>query len=218
MLQRIVRGVLVLAVLGAALPAPAQDTIALYADFGEEGELARTLITKQGEPFDVVVVTKTDHDSRYIEFWMTELANLYSGVFKYTTSRIGGQTIDYGDGDEGIHAFMYPFCAAAGTQEVLRVRYYDVSGSLPENVVMSVGPTYPDPDRPYVPHFPGQTGYTDCAGVDHVLTPEPWDPETGIDPGRIGGVESTAGILVLNPDGLSVPNQNGSVGVLKARY
>lgn len=216
MLQRIARGVLALAVLGIALPAAAQDTIALYADFGDGGELSRALITKEGEPFDVVVVTRTDHDSGYIEFQMTELPQLYPGVFKYTTTRIGGGTVDFGDQDQGIHAFGYPECARAGTQEVLRVRYSDVSGSLPSNVVLTVGPTFADGN--YHPHFPGELGYVDCSHVDHGLTPEPWDAETGMDPGLIAGVESTDGILVLNPDGLSVPNEDASVGALKGRY
>ena len=148
---------------------------------------------------------------------MTELQNLYAGVFKYTTTRFGGATVSYGNEDVGEQAFGYGACANAGENEILRIRYHDVNGSLPENVVISVFD--PGPDNSYFEMSDGEMLYVDCSPGDyHQLTAEPWDDSSGIDPTRIEGVTSTDGILVLNPQGLSVSSEFSSLSTLKSRF
>lgn len=214
MLSKVVPFLLILAMMSGA--AWAQDTIGLYADFGDGDGLARALVPKVGEPFDVVVVMKADSGSEYIEFVMTELAPFYSGVFKYSTTRINGVTVDLGNDNFGGHAFGFGSCVDSGEHEVLRVRYFDVDGSLEPNVVLSLRPF--EAADGVAAHFEGTMGYSDCAGRDVALAPEPWDGESGFDPTRIAGLESTDGILVLNPDGLTVAAGPQTIGLLKGRF
>ena len=202
----------------ASGPVAAQDTLALYADFGEEddGALSRALITKPGVPFDVVAVAKTNAGISYVEFSMTELSMIYPGVFKYTTLHLGTDVPNFGDPDLGEYAFGSELCSEAGQVEVVRVRYHDVNGSLPENVVLSLRNMESRGDlRLY--HFDGSMGYVDCANTNHVLTPEEWDDDS-MDPTRIDRVTNTDGILVINPAGLSVRARESSVSVLKGRF
>lgn len=208
--------VLAVAVAGVARPAAAEDTIALYADFGAGTGSSRAVILKPGEPFDIVAVTNTSSTGRHIEFGMTELSTVYSGVFKVSTTRYGGSTVALGNEDLGEQVFALYGCMPAGTNEVVRIRYHDVNGSLPDNVVLSLNGL--QPRDLFAPHFPGEMGYIDCTEVDHLLAPAPWDESTGMDPSRIDGVSSTDGILVLNPNGLSVPTRDGTMSTLKARY
>jgi hypothetical protein len=217
MIRATLRVLVLAAVLGAATTASAQDTIAIYADFGEGEELSRSLITKTGEPFDVVVVAKTSSPMDYVEFSMSEIALEYPGVFKHTWSVIGGQTVTLGDHDLGEYSFGTPGCPEPGEHELIRIRYYDVNGSLPDNVVLSLrGMDYRDN---YWFRFPDEMGYTDCGypSQEHVLAPEAWQDDS-MDPQRIEGVTSTDGILVLNPVGLSVDAASASIGVLKSRF
>ena len=217
MLKTIAAGILTLVIAFGAVPATAQDTIGVYADFGDGGELSRSLITKVGEPFDIVVVTKTNYSGDLIQFEMTELQNLYAGVFKYTTTRFGGATASFGDEDIGEQVFGYGACAGAGENEILRIRYHDVNGSLPENVVVSVFD--PGPDNSYFEMLNGVMMYSDCYTVAYrQLVAEPWDESSGMDPTLIEGVTSTDGILVLNPQGLSVSSEFSSLSTLKSRF
>lgn len=203
----------------ASGPVAAQDTLALYADFGEEddGALSRALITKPGVPFDVVAVAKTDAGLTYIEFSMTELSMLYPGVFKYTTLLLGTDRPNFGDADLGEYAFGSGIhCTPGGEVELMRVRYHDVSGSLPENVVLELRNMESRGDlRLYA--FDGSMGYVDCANTNHILTPEEWDDDA-MDPTRIDGVVDADGILVINPAGLTVRSTESTVSTLKSRF
>ena len=197
-------------------PAQAQDTIGLYADFGDAGELSRSIITKPGTPFDVVVVTKADRGSSAIEFIMTELVWIYPGVFKVSTAKVNDTKLDIGDNDVGEYVIAYATCVNSGTTEVARVRYHDVSQSIGPNVVLSLRGLGPGDSWPST--FDGDMGYVDCDYSKFVLTPEPWDDSSNVDPTRIAGLESTDGILVLNPEGLSVPAAVKSMGTLKSQF
>lgn len=223
MFKKLLAAALVLAVIAGTSQAEAQDTIGLYADFGEGGELSRSLITKPGTPFDVVVVTKTDFGSNFSQFVMTALPMLYPGVFKFWTTRVTGSTLDFGNQDVGEHSVTYMSCLQAGTAEVVRIRYADLSGTLGPNVVLSLRGV--GPGDSILPAFGGEMGYVDCARTagdqttgNHVLTPEPWDSSSNVDPTRISGVQSTNGILVLNPAGDAVPTASDSIGLLKSRF
>jgi hypothetical protein len=217
MFKKLSSVLLVLVGIGCVIaPAQAQDTIGLYADFGEGGELSRSIIVKPGTPFDVVVVTSTDHESSAIEFIMTELVWIYSGVFKVSTTKVNDTLMDLGDNDVGEYLVAYGGCVDAGTTEIVRVRYANVRQPIGPNVVLSLRGFGPGDNWPS--SFGGQIGYADCDMSKFVLTPEPWDDSSNVDPTRISGLESTDGILVLNPEGLSVPAAARSMGTLKSQF
>lgn len=216
-MMRKMTGVLAVIVAGALVGTPvlAQDTIGIYADFGEGLESAG--ITKPGTPFEIVVVASPSQDHAAMEFVMTELMHLYAGVFKYTTSKINDTSLDLGDNQVGEYLMAYG-CMPAGESEMVRVRYYDVTGEIGENVVLALSGFGPDASK--ASSFDGGIGYAGCVGNLELydLVAEPWDAASEFDPSRIPGVESTDGILVLNPAGLSVPVADASVGTIKSRY
>lgn len=194
--------------------AQAQDTIGIYADFGEG--LAPSVITKPGTPFDVVIVTTTDKPSCASEFVMTELIHLYAGVFKLQTDKINNTPLDLGDNQMGEYLLAYMGCVEEGAQEVIRIRYYDVDGELGNNVVLQLRGLQPGDTMPST--FDGQMGYVSDDEDARVLTGEPWDMASGLDPTLIPGVESTNGMMVLNPAGISVAGEFSSVSTLKSRF
>lgn len=216
MKKRITGLLLVLSVAVLAGAASAQDTIGIYADFGEGGGLESAGITKPGTPFDIVVVADPSEDHGAMEFVMTELMHLYGGVFKYSTHKINDTTLDLGDNQAGEYLMAYG-CTPAGEQEMVRIRYYDLNGEIGENVVLQLSGFGPDASKPS--SFDGGMGYASCAMGKVELTAVPWDvASTQMDPARIPGIASTDGIVVLNPAGLSVPNDGSSMGLLKSRY
>lgn len=201
----------------AITPASAQDTIGIYADFGEGEGLARSIITKPGTPFDVVVVANTYRDSGAAEFVMTELMLLYSGVFKFQTTKVNNTPLDLGDNQVGEYLLAFAACIDAGLIELVRIRYYDLDGAIGPNVVLSLSGFGPDASMPS--SFDGGMGYVDCEHDElHALTPEPWDESSDVDPKLIAGVDSTEGILVINPEGITVPAGVSSMGSLKSRF
>lgn len=197
-----------------AMPAAAQDYIGVRADFG--GGLEPVGVTKTGEPFDVVVVMHPSHDSAAAEFVITELMNLFPGVFKFQTTRINNTPLDLGNNQQGEYIIAYGVCVESSRYEAVRIRYFDVDGSIGRNVVLEVGGLGPDASFPST--FGGEPGYVDCADAKHTLRGLPWEADTGIDPMLIEGVTSTDGIMVLNPDGISVDAEATSVGALKTRF
>lgn len=195
--------------------AQAQDTIGIYADFGEG--LAPSVITKPGTPFDVVVVAHTDESSAAMEFVMTELIHLYAGVFKLKTDKINNTPLDLGDNQMGEYLMAYRPCPGPGPTEMVRIRYYDLEGEIGENVVLQLRGFQPGDSKPST--FDGQPGYVTCESYEaRVLTGVEWDDSSGIDPMLIPGVESTDGIVVLNPVGISVAGEFTSVGAIKSRF
>jgi hypothetical protein len=195
-------------------PVAAQNTIAIYADFGDGLDPAG--VTKVGEPFDVVVIAETDLGIAGIEFVMTELMHLHSGVFKVATRKFNDTPLDLGDNQQGEYLMALGGCSDPGTNEMVRVRYYDVDGSLGDNVVLSLSGFGPENSRPST--FHGHMGYVDCDTRGFVLTPKPWEYDNGVDPSLIDGVENTDGVVVLNPAGIGVPTGKASVSGLKSRF
>lgn len=207
---------MLLAVCWANAPALATDTISLYADFGGDEELARTLFTKPGTPFDVVVVTDTSHGGTGIEFIMTDLVSRYAGVFKVSTTVVNGSNLNIGNPDLGEYVLAYRACIETPQTEVLRVRYHDVGGTLGDNVVLSLRGFGPGDSVPST--FSGQMGYVDCMIQGRVLEPAPWEPVAGFDPLLLPEVTSSDGILVLNPVNNKVAAATASMSTLKSRF
>lgn len=201
---------------GFASPVHAQDTIGIYVDF--EGDLSSAAVTKPGVPFEIVVVAEMDAQSGAAEFVMTELMHLYSGVFKFWTTKINNTHLDLGDNQSGEYLMAFAGCMDAGVQELVRVQYYDVNGEIGSDVVLELSGLGPDASMPS--SFDGGMGYASCGDSQGLreLAPAAWDDSLDIDPLRIPGVESTDGILVLNPSDDIVPTADQSVGLLKSRF
>jgi hypothetical protein len=129
---------------------------------------------------------------------------------------VNDTNLDLGDNDVGEYVMAYAACVDAGITEVVRVRYQDISKSIGSNVVLSLRGLGPGDSWPS--SFGGDLGYVDCSDTKWVLTPEPWDDSSDVDPTRISGLDSTDGILVINPEGISVPAVVSSRGALKSRF
>ena len=206
---------LLLAVLALVAPvAGAQDTIGIYIE--DDDGLDRAGVTKVGEPFDVVVVVNASKSGGAIEFVMTELMHLFPGVFKFSTKKVNDTPLDLGNNQQGEYLIAYGGCVDAGSFEVVRLQYYDVDGSIDDNVVLGLSGLGPESDYPST--FDGQMGYISCQDEGVILVGEPWEHDDVIDPTRIEGVVNTDGIVVLNPVGLGVTNEEASVSTLKTRF
>ena len=207
------------ALVTGTLPAFGQDTIAVYGDTGEG--IARTLTTPTGwELFDLVVVVNADEGVRALEFKITELTASYPGVIKLPPEIPGDSPRTNSQIDLGHYVIAFDYfggtCLEPGAIEVLRLSYMDLDGVIGRNFVITPGPLQPGDETP--PSCSGTMCSFGCPWVEYALAGAPWEDVDVIDPLWIPGVESSDGVLVLNPDPMAVSGEPSSLGCLKARF
>ena len=198
------------ALLLAASPATAQDTICLYGDTGSG--LSRSIETGDA-PFDIAVITETDHTSTAAEFVLDDVKALYPSVMRLSITKINDTPLDYGDNGVGEYYMAYATCVNPGEVELVRISYGDFGLAIGQDVVLGVRGFGPGDSQPS--SFGGEPGYLDCDETPHVLTGKPWDV-AGQDPTRLPGVDSADGVVVLKA--VAIPTSPNSISTLKSRY
>jgi len=207
---------------GGWASAVAQDTISLYGDTGDG--LAR-FISTGSDPFDIVVLAKTNHVVRAsIALVITELGQTAPGVFRVGVEPDFG-TVAYVEG-QGVTEYAVSSgaeCVGSGPFEVLRITYLDMSGtSVGSDTVLGTRGLQPG-DSSGSGHPDGSISTVACYLEDCPLTDppywcriplalEPWS-ESGM-PDR----EDLAGAVVLNPTWLPISNETVGMSALKTRF
>jgi hypothetical protein len=165
-----------------------------------------------GQTFDLVVSLDSGGDgSTAAEFVMTELLLIAPGVFKLSTLKINGTTLDLGDNSLGEYLLAFGSCVPGSAPvEMVRVNYGAFQGIPGTDTVITLRGFQPGDTRPS--SFNGELGWIDCAdnGFTAALG--------GTDGGFSGGADFPDGACILNPTPEVVDNEAGTVGQLKARF
>lgn len=203
--------ILLLSLLLIATPASALETIGAYVDVG--GGNVRYADTPIGTPFDIVVIQKSELPAGATEFSVTELQQLYPGVFKINVLRANNSGLDLGNNDIGEYVIAFGDRLDAPI-ELVRVTYLDVGGLIEDNVVLNVGGNIEILTGCTGVQSPCYAGYTGPAITDvelRSLYAEPPSLVTG------DGVPVPEGAAILNPTYPVMPDDPAMYFAAEAR-
>ena len=152
---------LALVVILVHSPALAGPTMALWADVG--AGLSPDLTPPAGVQFDVVITLDSDGASALAaEFVITDLRNVFPGVFAMATKKINDTSLDLGQNDLGEYLMAFSACEPSGNRiEMVRITYADFSGVIGnQSTVLTLrgfeaGDTLPS-------SFNGSPGFMEC--------------------------------------------------------
>lgn len=152
---------LALLILLFGRPAVAGPAMALWGDDGTG--LSPDLAPRTGVPFDVVVTLDSDGQSvAAAEFVISDLRNVFPGVFAVATKKINDTPLDLGQNDLGEYIMAIGDCEPPGREiELVRITYADYSGVIgAQSVLLTIrgfeaGDTQPS-------SFSGSPGIVDC--------------------------------------------------------
>jgi hypothetical protein len=110
--------------------APAGPTMAIWSDTGTG--LSPDLTTQTGQNFTVVVTLDSDgSDALAAEFVITEIRDVFPGVFALETKKINDTVLDLGQNDVGEYMMAFMNCVPAGDRiEMVRITYADFTGVI----------------------------------------------------------------------------------------
>ena len=193
---------LALLIMLVARPAAAGPTMALWGDDGSG--LSPDLAPRTGVPFDVVVTLDSDGQSvAAAEFVISDLRNVFPGVFAVATKKINDTPLDLGQNDLGEYIIALGGCEPSGRQiELVRITYADYSGAIgAQSALLTIrgfeaGDTQPS-------SFGGFPGIVNCRDPGDKFVAE------------MGGHENE-GALCVNC--FEPPANDASMGELKSKF